>query len=99
MPATKRSGTGWELLDCAVLIALGIDPNGKRSILGVSVALSEAEVHSRHFLPSLQQRSLHGVQFIVSDDYAGLGAARTAGFPSVPWQRCQFHLQQNAQTH
>src|ERR1039457_2821914 len=90
---------GGQLLDCAVLIALGIDPKGKRSILGVSVALSEAEVHWRHFLQSLQQRGLHGVQFIVSDDHAGLGAARTAVFPSVPWQRCQFHLQQNAQAY
>jgi putative transposase len=90
---------GGQLLDCAVLIALGIDPKGKRSILGVSVALSEAEVHWRHFLQSLQQRGLHGVHFIVSDDHAGLGAARTAVFPSVPWQRCQFHLQQNAQAY
>jgi transposase-like protein len=90
---------GGQLLDCAVLIALGIDPKGQRSILGVSVALSEAEVHWRQFLQSLQQRGLHGVQFIVSDDHAGLGAARTAVFPAVPWQRCQFHLQQNAQAY
>jgi transposase-like protein len=90
---------GGQLLDCAVLIAMGIDPEGKRSILGVSVALSEAEPHWRQFLQSLQQRGLHGVLFIVSDDHAGLGAARTAVFPSVPWQRCQFHLQQNAQAY
>jgi len=90
---------GGQLLDCAVLIALGIDPKGKRSILGVSVALSEAEVHWRQFLQSLQQRGLHGVQFIVSDDHPGLGAARTTVFPAVPWQRCQFHLQQNAQAY
>ena len=90
---------GGQLLDCAVLIAMGIDPEGKRSILGVSVALSEAEPHWRQFLQSLQQRGLHGVLFIVSDDHPGLGAARTAVFPSVPWQRCQFHLQQNAQAY
>ena len=90
---------GGQLLDCAVLIALGIDAKGKRSILGVSAALSEAEVHWRTFLQSLQQRGLSGVQFIVSDDHAGLGAARTAVFPAVPWQRCQFHLQQNAQAY
>jgi len=87
------------VLDCAVLIALGIGPDGKRSILGVSAALSEAEVHWRAFLASLQKRGLHGVQLIVSDDHAGLGAARTAVFASVPWQRCQFHLQQNAQAY
>jgi len=36
---------------------------------------------------------------VISDDHAGLGAARTAVFPAVPWQRCQFHLQQNAQAY
>jgi transposase-like protein len=88
---------GGQLLDCAVLIAIGIGLDGKRSILGVSVALSEAEVHWRTFLSSLQSRGLHGLSFIVSDAHAGLSAARAAVFPSVPWQRCQFHLQQNAQ--
>ncbi len=88
-----------QLLDRAILIALGIDPQGKRSILGVSAALSEAEAHWRAFLQSLLQRGLSGVRFIVSDDHAGLGAARTAVFPAVPWQRCQFHLQQNAQAY
>ena len=87
------------LVDCAILIALGIDPQGKRTILGVSAALSEAEVHWRTFLQSLQQRGLQGVTYIVSDDHAGLSAARTAVFPAVPWQRCQFHLQQNAQAY
>ena len=50
----------------------------------MSVALSEAEVHWRQFLASLQQRGLQGVTFIVSDDHAGLSAARTAIFPAVP---------------
>lgn len=95
----ERVRHGGCLVDCAILIALGVDNLGKRSILGVSVALSEAEAHWRQFLSSLQQRGLHGVSFIVSDDHAGLGAARTAVFPSVPWQRCQFHLQQNAQAY
>jgi putative transposase len=90
---------GGRLLDCAVLLALGIGPEGKRSLLGVSVALSEAEVHWRTFLSALQKRGLHGVLLIVSDDHAGLGAARVAVFPAVPWQRCQFHLQQNAQAY
>ena len=88
-----------QLLDCAVLIALGIGPDGKRTILGVSVALSEAEVHWHAFFQSLVQRGLHGVQFIVSDDHAGLQAARAAVWHAVPWQRCQFHLQQNAQAY
>ncbi len=90
---------GGQLLDCAVLIAIGIGPDGKRSVLGVSAALSEAEVHWRSFLASLQARGLHGLTFIVSDAHCGLSAARAAVFPSVPWQRCQFHLQQNAQAY
>lgn len=88
-----------QLRDCAVLIALGITPAGRRVILGVSVALSEAEVHWRAFFQSLVQRGLAGVTFIVSDDHPGLAAARQAVFGAVPWQRCQFHLQQNAQAY
>ena len=90
---------GGVLVDCAVLIAMGIGPDGRRTILGVSVALSEAEAHWRAFLTSLVERGLHAVKFIVSDAHPGLAAARRAVFPSVPWQRCQFHLQQNAQAH
>ena len=71
-------------------------PDGRRSVLGVSVSLSEAEVHWREFLASLQDRGLHGVRYIVSDDHAGLKQARQARFSGVPWQRCQFHLMQNA---
>jgi transposase-like protein len=90
---------GGQVLDCAVLIALGIRPDGKRSILGVSVALSEAEAHWRAFLTSLQRRGLHAPLLLISDDHKGLGAARKAVFPAVAWQRCQFHLQQNAQAY
>lgn len=87
------------VVDVAVLIAYGIDTEGKRRILGVSTSLSEAEVHWRAFLQSLVTRGLHGVKLMVSDAHAGLKAARIATFPSVPWQRCQFHLQQNAQQY
>lgn len=82
--------------DCAVLVAIGILPNGKRTVLGTSVSLSEAEVHWRAFLEQLTQRGLHGLEMIVSDSHAGLKQARQACFPGVLWQRCQFHLQQNA---
>jgi transposase-like protein len=85
--------------DAAVLIAIGVDERGKRQVLGVSVALSEHEVHWREFLTSLQRRGLSGVRLLISDDHAGLKAARRAVFGGVPWQRCQFHLQQNAQAY
>lgn len=87
---------GGSVVSCAVLIAAAVGEDGRRSVLGVSVSLSEAEVHWRDFLASVQERGLHGVKLIVSDDHAGLKAAREARFAGVPWQRCQFHLQQNA---
>lgn len=90
---------GGRVIDCAVLIALGVDTAGKRQILGCSVSLSEAEPHWREFLSGLKDRGLHGMVCFVSDAHEGLKAARKAVFPSVPWQRCQFHLQQNAQRY
>ncbi len=84
------------IVDCAVLIAVGIEASGKRRVLGCEVATSEAEINWRRFLESLLARGLKGVTLIIADDHAGLKAARRAVLPSVPWQRCQFHLQQNA---
>jgi len=83
------------VVSCALLVAVGITPDGQRTILGLSVSLSEAEVHWRELLSSLQERGMHGVRLVVSDDHAGLGAAREARLPGVPWQRCQFHLAKN----
>ena len=88
------------VVDCAVLLATGVRADdGKRTVLGVSVSLSEAEVHWRKFLASLQERGLRGVKLVTSDDHKGLKAGLTARMPGVPWQRCQFHLQQNAQAY
>jgi len=80
-------------------VAVGVTSAGKREILGISVSLSEHEVHWRAFLESLKQRGLGGMQLVTSDDHAGLRAARVAVFGGIPWQRCQFHLQQNAQAY
>jgi transposase-like protein len=87
------------VLPAAILMASGVKRDGRRSILGVSVSLSEAETHWRAFLEGLVKRGLCGVQLIISDDHAGMEAARKAVFTGVPWQRCQFHLQQNAQSY
>jgi len=88
-----------QVRDLAVLTAVGINLGGKREILGVSVSLSEHEVHWRAFLESLKTRGLGGIQLITSDDHLGLHMARQAVFGSIPWQRFQFHLQQNAQAY
>lgn len=88
-----------QVRDVAILTAKGVGRDGKRHILGVSVSLSEREVHWRTFLQSLVSRGLRGVQLIISDDHGGLEAARKAVFGGIPWQRCQFHLQQNASAY
>ena len=88
-----------QVRNAAVLLAMGVNLEGNREVLGVSVSLGEHEVHWRSFLQSLVARGLAGVQLIVSDDHSGLQKARMAVFGGVPWQRCQFHLQRNAQAY
>lgn len=90
---------GGTIRDVAVLSAIGINDKGQKELLGVSVAFSEAEVHWRDFFSSLVERGLHGIELIISDAHEGLKAARKKVFASVKWQRCQFHLQQNAQAY
>jgi putative transposase len=90
---------GGNVRDLAVLLAVGANPGKPREVLGVSVSLSEAEVHWRAFLESLSKRGLQGIKLFTSDDHSGLRAARQSVFPSVPWQRCQFHMAQNAQSY
>lgn len=88
-----------QVVDMAVLIAQAVGPDGKRRILGVRLGLGEAETFWRAFLQSLIQRGLCGVRLITSDDHAGLRQALRAVFGGVPWQRCQYHLQQNAMSY
>jgi transposase-like protein len=86
--------------DCAVFTAIGVRrDNGKRMVLGVSAALSEAEVHWRQFLVSLKERGIGIPDSITSDAHEGIRAALKAVFNATPWQRCQFHLQQKAQAY
>ena len=91
---------GGIIRDIAVLVSIGVNKRtGKREILGVEALLSEAEVHWRTLLKKLSERGLKGVELFISDDHQGLKAARMSVFPSVPWQRCQFHMSQNAQSY
>lgn len=92
----RHSGS---VIDQAVFIAYGVNHFGRREILGTSVSLSEAEVHWRQFFEGLQKRGLKGVELVTSDDHKGLTAALRSVFPSVKWQRCQFHMCQNAQQY
>ena len=95
----EKVRVGGTVVSCSLLIAVGVTTDGRRTILGVSVSLSEAEVHWREFLAGLQARGLHGVRLVTSDDHAGLRAALQARLPGVKWQRCQFHLAKNLLDH
>ena len=88
-----------EVRSCALLTAFGVTDKGQRMALGVSVSLSEAEIHWRTFLRSLKDRGLRGLECITSDDHSGLKAAIKTEFNGIRWQRCQVHLQRNAQAH
>ncbi len=92
----EKSRQGGVVRDAAVLSAVGVGPDGRRRVLGVSVALSEAEAHWRTFLEDLVARGVRGVQFVTSDDHAGLEAARKAVLGGAVPQGCQFHLAQKA---
>lgn len=86
--------------DCATLKAIGVRrDDGRRMILGVSCAISEAEIHWREFLTDIRERGVGIPDLITSDAHTGLRAALKATFNASPWQRCQFHLQQNAQDY
>jgi len=93
----ERVREGGTTRDCAVLIAIGINEDGNREVLGFSVSLSEAQPHWTEFLQSLVDRGLYGVEYIVSDDHKGLRNAMLEVFSHARWQRCQFHYAQNAQ--
>jgi putative transposase len=80
----------------AVLIAIGINWDGRRCILGVEVADRESRNSWREFLLALRERGLHGVELVVSDDHAGLRAAIREVLPEAPWQRCYVHFLRNA---
>lgn len=88
-----------QVRDAAVLLAMGVCADGKRTLLGVSVSIGEQEVHWREFLHLLVARGMGGVQLVISDAHVGLQAARRAVLGGVRWQRCQFHLQQNASAY
>lgn len=87
------------VVSVATFVVAGILDDGHRAILAVDSDLSENEVHWRRVLSNLVERGMRGVKLIVSDSHEGLRAAREATLPGVPWQRCQMHLQQNAQAY
>jgi transposase-like protein len=92
----ERVREGGVIVSRAILIALGIDWEGRRQVLAVEYANRESRSSWRDFLVQLKERGLHGVQFVVSDDHPGLKAAVMEVLPGVWWQRCYVHFLRNA---
>jgi putative transposase len=92
----ERVREGGVIVSRAILIALGIDWEGRRQVLAVEYANRESQSSWREFLLQLQGRGLTGVQFVVSDDHPGLKAAIREVLPGVWWQRCYVHFLRNA---
>jgi len=80
----------------AVLVAIGINREGRRCVLGVGLANRESTTSWREFLLGLKQRGLRGVELVVSDDHAGLKQAIVEILPEAVWQRCWVHFLRNA---
>lgn len=80
----------------AVLIAIGIDWEGRRQVLGVELANRESDTSWTDFIVGLKQRGLRGVQVVVTDDHKGLKRAVAEVLPNAWWQRCYVHFLRNA---
>ncbi|MDP6580675.1 MAG: IS256 family transposase, partial [Vicinamibacterales bacterium] len=87
---------GGVIVSQAVLIALGIDWEGRRQVLAVELANRESASSWKAFLLGLKERGLSGVEFCVSDDHAGLKKAIAEVLPEAAWQRCYVHFLRNA---
>lgn len=85
-------------MSLALIIAVGVNTDGRREVVGVATSASEAEPFWEAFLRSLADRSLRGVKLIVADDHKGLRAAAERVF-SATHQRCRVHWLRNALAH
>jgi len=92
----ERIREGGIITNQAVLVAVAVDWEGRRQILAVELANRESRSSWRDFLLGLRKRGLCGVEFVVSDDHAGLKAAIREVLPEAVWQRCYVHFLRNA---
>jgi len=91
----RRDG---RIVSVAVIIAVGVNSDGRREVLGMTVGASEAETFWTGFLRSLARRGLRGVKLVISDAHEGLKAA-TAKVLNATWQRCRVHFMRNVLAH
>lgn len=86
------------IVSVATIIAVGVNADGRREVLGMDVGASEAEPFWTGFLRSLTRRGLRGVQLVISDNHAGIKAA-VSKVLTCTWQRCRVHFMRNALAH
>lgn len=86
------------IVSVAVIIAVGVNGDGRREVLGLEIGASEAEPFWTGFLRKLARRGLRGVKLVVSDAHEGIKAAVSKVF-SASWQRCRVHFMRNALAH
>ena len=84
-----------KIIDIACLVALGIDAEGYRHVLGVDTSWSESHDSWDRFIGGLKKRGLHGVRLFTSDDHPGIHPAIKKHYPGAVWQRCQRHFTVN----
>ena len=81
-----------------MIIAVGVNTDGRREVLGMSIGASEAETFWVDFLRTLARRGLRGVKLVISDAHEGIKAAVSKIFTAT-WQRCRVHFMRNALAH
>ena len=91
----RRAG---RIVSVAVIVAVGVNNDGRREVLGMAIGHSEAEVFWTDFLRSLARRGLRGVKLVISDSHEGIKASVAKVF-SATWQRCRVHFMRNALAH
>src|SRR5271165_1466211 len=89
---------GGRIVSTAVAIAIGVNGDGRREVLGLDICPSEAETFWSEFLRKLARRGLRGVKLVISDAHEGLKAA-VAKVLGASWQRCRVHFMRNALAH
>jgi putative transposase len=89
---------GGRIVSVAVIIAVGVNNDGRREVLGMQIGTSEAEPIWTEFLRQLTRRGLRGIKLVVSDAHEGIKAA-VAKILCATWQRCRVHFMRNALAH
>lgn len=93
-----KNREGGHIVSVAVIVAVAVNTEGQRQVLGMKVGASEAEPFWTEFLRSLVRRGLRGVRLVISDSHEGIKAA-TAKVLKATWQRCRVHFMRNALAH